>query len=555
MKLRFSSHKFFSVFQKSVTVAVLSAAVCSQSLIPVQGAHVDSAVTSSPLDSSWPSGPSVGSETAILIEADTGTILYEKDAHKQMYPASITKTLTTLIATEMCDLDEDVVFTQETLSTIPYDSSRIWVDRDEYMPMEDCLAAILIVSANDVAAGVAEHIGGTLEAFSDIMNERAKELGCLNTHFVNAHGYHDPDHYTTAYDMAQIGRAFFENDLLCSLAKERVFHVDPSPGQPDNISELNTNKLLATREYEYEYLVGSKTGYTSQAGQTLISCAQKDGMKLICVVMNAQRPDQYKDTITLFDFGFSNFTTTNIYDNDSTYVSADSSYGVDVKDVLGDSTPMLSMNTDATVVLPKNASFADTTSYITMDTEEENCMAVAHYQYGTHEIGTAKIYVTATADPISEDAGAMDQAETTPVEEPEEKEPIYINLLHIALYILGAVAIISAFYYLYRWYYGYGRSRSSSSSKRRAKQPLNKLRNTFILFAQGLQAIWYFFKGRIASVAMRSRYKNRGSASVMSPIGRSSNADRSRKDAKNRYESTSRTHYKNVVFHDLDGKK
>ena len=159
-----------------------------------------------------------------------------------MYPASITKILTTLIATEMCELDERVTFTEEALATIPFDSSRIWVDRGNYMNMEDCLKAILVMSANDVAAGVAEHIGGTLEAFADIMNERAEELGCLSSHFVNAHGYHDPDHYTTAYDMAQIGRVFFENDLLCTFAKERNFRHGPVEGQPKPINEWNSNR-------------------------------------------------------------------------------------------------------------------------------------------------------------------------------------------------------------------------------------------------------------------------------------------------------------------------
>ncbi|MBR3808472.1 MAG: D-alanyl-D-alanine carboxypeptidase, partial [Lachnospiraceae bacterium] len=266
------------LLKKGAAALLIALLGFSQMVTPVRAGQVSEPVTSSSLDANWPSGPSTASETAILIEAETGTILYEKDAHKQMYPASITKLLTTLIAFEMCELDETVTFTYEALATIPYDSSRIWVDKDEYMSMEDCLAAILIMSANDVAAGVAEHIAGELDAFADIMNERAKKLGCLNSHFVNSHGYHDPDHYTTAYDMAQIGRVFFENELLCSFARERNFKHGPTDGQPDPINEWNKNKLLPTREYEYEYLVGTKTGYTSDAGQTLISCAQKDGL-------------------------------------------------------------------------------------------------------------------------------------------------------------------------------------------------------------------------------------------------------------------------------------
>lgn len=557
------SNKFLSTIRKGAAALLVSAVAFSQLLMPVQASHVNQAITSSPLDANWPSAPSVSSETAILIEAETGTILYEKNMHKQMYPASITKLLTTLIAYETCDLEENVTFTQKTLATIPYDSSRIWVDRGEYMDVESCLAAILIMSANDVAAGVAEHIGGTLEAFADIMNERATELGCLNSHFVNSHGYHDPEHYTTAYDMAQIGRAFFEIDLLCTFAKERNFKHGPTDGQPDPIDDWNKNQLLATRNYEYEYLVGSKTGYTSDAGQTLISCAQKDGMKLICVVMNATSPDQYKDTVALFDFGFSNFTTANISEYDSTYVTADSAYGMDVTDVLGDSTPLLSMNKDAIIVLPKAAAFSDTTSYITMDTGEENCMAIAHYQYGTHDIGNAQIYVTATTDTSMESAGVLDQVmESAPAEAPEETPSVYINLVHIVVYVIGAIIFAALVLLLFRLFIHYRNNREPSIvSKRRTGGVWSKLFQLFVVFAQGIQALFYFFKNRIASIAMRTRYKKRGSASIMSHKGSQRNIKRDydlragRSASKEYYSNANNQRYKNVVFHDLKNGK
>lgn len=499
------------LFKKGAVVLFAAFLGFSQIIVPVRATQVPKAVTSSSLDANWPGAPSTSSETAILIEAETGTILYEKQAHKQMYPASITKILTTLIATEMCDLDETVTFTREALDTIPYDSSRIWVDVGEYMSMEDCLAAILIMSANDVAAGVAEHIAGNLDAFADIMNERAKELGCLDSHFVNAHGYHDPDHYTTAYDMAQIARAFFDNELLCTLSKERNFKHGPTAGQPDEINEWNTNQLLATRTYEYEYLVGSKTGYTSDAGQTLVSCAQKDGLKLICVVMNAQRPEQYKDTIALFDYGFSNFTTANIYENDKTYVSADSSYGMDVTDVLGDSAPLLHMDRNSIIVLPKTADFSDVTSYITMATEEENCLAIAHYQYGTHSVGSAQIYVTAHAAFISDDSGELEQVETTPPEPVEETSTIYVNIKKIALIVLPSVLAVFLLYYGVRALTAHKHAKNPALSKRRMNHRFVGLRSFFISFVQGLQAIAYLLRSKIKGTAVRTRYKKRGS--------------------------------------------
>ena len=497
------------LLKKGAAALLIALLGFSQMVTPIRASQVSEPVTSSSLDANWPSGPSTASETAILIEAETGTILYEKDAHRQMYPASITKLLTTLIAFEMCELDETVTFTYEALATIPYDSSRIWVDKDEYMSMEDCLAAILIMSANDVAAGVAEHIAGELDAFADIMNERAKELGCLNSHFVNSHGYHDPDHYTTAYDMAQIGRAFFENELLCSFARERNFKHGPTEGQPDPIDEWNQNKLLPTRSYEYEYLVGSKTGYTSDAGQTLISCAQKDGLKLICVVMNAVKPDQYKDTVTLFDWGFSNFTTANIYDNDKTYVSADSSYGMDVIDVLGDSAPLLNMDRDSILVLPKTADFSEITSYVTMATEEENCMAIAHYQYGTHDVGTAQIYVTAHTGSLQDASGELEQIEELPPIIEEEPSPIYVNIKQIAMYVLPSVLGIGLILFGYRRIIAYRKAKNPSLSRRRMNHRFSVIKNLFISFVQGLQAIVGVLQSKIKSIATRTRYKKR----------------------------------------------
>ncbi len=558
MNLFSFSNKCLKSLKKGIAATILSVTAFTQILMPVQAGHVKEAVTSSSLDANWPSGPSVNSQAAILIEAETGTILYEKNIHQKMYPASITKTLTTLIAYEQCELDEQVTFSQEALNTIPYDSSRIWVDRGNYMNMEDCLAAILIMSANDVAAGVAEHIGGTLEAFADIMNERAKELGCLNTHFVNSHGYHDPDHYTTAYDMAQIGRAFFDVDLLSTLAKERNFKHGPTDGQPKPINEWNQNQLLATRAYEYEYLVGSKTGYTSDAGQTLISCAQKDGLKLICVVLNADRPNQYKDTISLFDFGFSNFTTLNIAEYDQTYITSDTAYSTDAIDVLGDSTPPLSMNKDSIIVLPKAATFEDTTSYITMNPETEGCMAVAHYQYGTHNIGNAQIYVTATVDPLPEDLGAMEQTEPiAPSEDiivddspeaPEQTEnkllPILKVLGRILIYVAAGALIIFALMLLYRAYARrcYARAKASKGRPAPSSAPTNKLVLLFIGFAQLMQGLLYSIV-EIFTPNKRKRYKKRGSYSSSS---------QSYANSRGYYKNSTPSKPKNVVFHDVN---
>ncbi len=559
--LQLSKNCFIKI--KKYTTIALICGVLANIAVPALAAPLSGEVTSSTLDSNWPQGPGISAETAILIEANTGAILYEKSAHKQMYPASITKILTTLIATEKCSLDEQVTFTAETLATIPFDSSRIWVDNGEYLPMEDCLGAILIVSANDVAAGVAEHIAGSLDAFAEIMNERAAELGCLNSHFVNSHGYHDPEHYTTAYDMAQIARAFFENDLLSSLSRERYFKISPSAGQPDEIWELSKNQLFETRAYEYEYLVGSKTGYTDKAGQTLVSCAQKDGMKLICVVMNAESPEQYKDTVTLFDFGFSHFTTANIYENDKTYVASDSFYDVAMIDVLGDSTPLLHMDKDSIIILPKSASFSDITSYITMSDDKNNATATAHYQYGTHHIGEAHLYMTSDATSYPGSTGALEQTGQFGLSPTESKKTFHINIKKILLIFIPS--LVAAF--LIYWAYGYITTqnylKNPTLSKKRLKHRFWWIRTFFKNILNTIFSVGNYFKNILKNIAMRTRYKKRNVAGTAYPTKRrkkgrryssSSYQKRVNFDLKSnqpRYTNSVDLKSKEVIFHDL----
>ena len=164
----------------------------------------------------WPAGPAIGAQSAILLEANTGVLLYAKNIDEKLYPASTTKLMTCLLAAENSTMDEMVTFSHDAVFSIEPGSSHIGIDENESMPMEECLYGILTGSANEVANAVAEHIAGSMEDFAKMMNEKAAELGCKNTHFVNAHGLHDENHYTSAYDLALIAKAFFQNELLSS---------------------------------------------------------------------------------------------------------------------------------------------------------------------------------------------------------------------------------------------------------------------------------------------------------------------------------------------------
>ena len=257
------------------------------------------------------SKPSVVAESAILMDAQTGTTMYEKDVYTKRYPASITKILTCLVARKHAELNEVVTFSHEAVFGIERNSSNIGIDVDETMTMEECLYAILLASANEVASAVAEHVGGSVEGFTQMMNEEAKALGCKNSNFVNANGLPDDNHYTTAYDMALITRAFFADEVLTEIAGSVFYHINATSTQPDEIDLQNHHRMLVGcrygGKYSYEYTLGGKTGYTDVARQTLVTCAQKDDMRLICVVLKDETPNHYVDTTNLFEYGFANF--------------------------------------------------------------------------------------------------------------------------------------------------------------------------------------------------------------------------------------------------------
>lgn len=360
-------------------------------------AHNQSLAIQSNEIANWPTGPVVSAESAILMDADTGAILYAKNIHQKEYPASTTKILTTLIASERCSMDEIVDFSYDAVHDIDPGSNHIAIDPGEQLTMEECLNAILIRSANEVSFAVAEHISGTTwQDFGPIMNERAKELGCVDSHFVNPNGLPNEDHYTSAYDLAMIGRAFFANEALCKMTMTHMLHILPSERQPDDIMEVNKMELIPGGKYAYPYLVGCKTGYTDVARSTLVSCAEKDGLKLICVVMKDENPNYYEDTISLFDYGFSNFQSVNISQTETKYNIENAGSFYNGNDIFGNSKPILELNRDACITLPNTITFQDAVSSISYDNTEPGQAAVITYTYNDVVLGSASLDFTAS---------------------------------------------------------------------------------------------------------------------------------------------------------------
>ncbi|MGI6010605.1 MAG: D-alanyl-D-alanine carboxypeptidase family protein [Ruminococcus sp.] len=257
--------------------------------------------------SGWPQGADVYSETAVLIEADTGLVLYDKGKDEPRYPASITKVMTALLALENSSLDEEVTFTETGLERI-YEGTNINMQVGEVLTMEQCLYAIMIKSANEVAAQVAEHVGGTQDAFVDMMNAKAQELGCTNTHFNNPSGLPDENHWTTANDMALIFREALKNEEFVKIIGTLSYTIPPTNMNPESRTLTSHHALLVPSAPEYyEGCIGGKTGVTEISKNTLVTAAERDGMCLIAVVMRADAGQVCADTTALFDYGFSQF--------------------------------------------------------------------------------------------------------------------------------------------------------------------------------------------------------------------------------------------------------
>ncbi len=342
----------------------------------------------------WPKqSDEISAGAAILADVDTGTILYKKNINKKYYPASITKILSVLVAIENSNMDEIVTFSQDAIYKT--EGSGIWRDIGEKMTMEQCLYAVMLESSNECAYAVAEHIGGTMQKFVKMMNDKAEELGCKNSNFTNPHGLPDENHYLTAKDMAIIARAAYENETFRLICGTKRYVIPPTNKHSDPTYLINHHKMLYpkdTAEYLYDYCTGGKTGYTIAAGNTLVTYAQKDGMTLLTVILNGTSPQYWNETRSLLEFGFENFNLCNVAEHFGT----DDNSEEEKFDTLNTNDPYAQIDPQAKVILPKSVNFNKTTMKISYENLPENSLAQLIYTYGKHRIGTANIIRTNT---------------------------------------------------------------------------------------------------------------------------------------------------------------
>ncbi len=349
-------------------------------------------------DEYWPSdiGITEGA-TAVVMDMRNGVVLYDKLGEEAHYPASITKLMTALVAVENSSLDEVVTFSETAVFENEGDTSNIARDLGEEMTMEECLYGMLLESANECAYAIAEHVGGgDFNKFIDMMNEKAAELGCVNTHFTNSNGLHDDNHYTCAYDMALIGTAAYNNETVRTIACTKSYTIPPTNKHTEETPLHNSHAMISshrTSQYLWEYALGGKTGFTDQALHTMVTFAEKDGLLLCCVVLNeSDKTGQYGDTLNLLNYGFDNFVEYDVADSlDLTQADATGPLGTNIS--------LLEVG-EGKVVLPKTAALSDATSEITpVDSDSEeyaagDVAATITYTYAGHTVGSADLLYT-----------------------------------------------------------------------------------------------------------------------------------------------------------------
>ena len=365
----------------------------------------------------WPSDTGIESEAGIVMDADSGAVLFGQNIHVQKAPASITKILTALVVIENSSLDDTITFSHDAVYNVEDGSgNKNSIEEGDTLSVRDCLYLLLMRSSNQAANALAEHVGGSRDGFVKMMNEKTAELGCENSHFANPSGLNDDTQLTSVYDMALIASAAYKNDTLLTISKDKSYRLPATKNNPDGVTIQPEHKLLITTDTEspnyYPYAVAGKTGYTSIAGQTLVTYAIKDDRRQIAVTMKSTQATHYQDTIALMDFGFLRFKNVNISENETAYTSGDQPVQI------GDNSYQpsdLSMDTLAVITLPKDASFADAEKTVVTDLPEDapqGAVALLSYKYNDRKIGQVYLISASAAEAAANGETASDDGNT-----------------------------------------------------------------------------------------------------------------------------------------------
>ncbi len=361
----------------------------------------------------WPQASDISSTAAIVMETSTNTVLYSKNADQALYPASAVKVMTCLMALENSSLDDQVTMTATGVSGVTDGGANISAQLDEVFTMEQCLYAIMVASANDIALQVAEHISGSVEDFVAAMNTRAQELGCTNTVFTNPTGLPDENQHTTAHDMALIMEAAMANDTFRTIAQTTSYTIPATNvSGGDRVLTNNFTMINSSGDSYYEPCIGGKEGYTEASGSTLVCEASKNNMKLVCVVLNGASGVTDNEAIALLNYGFDNFTPLTLPDDDFNRLSG------------------------GTVIVPAGTG-ADA---LTTEDSSSDGQITRQYYFGGTPIGTA---ILEDVEEQTDDAAATGQKNM------EAAQNFSVSHTTAPYYIIGAIGAAFLLFFLF----------------------------------------------------------------------------------------------------------
>ena len=272
---------------------------------PAHSSYYSQAADTDSIDG-WPKGPNVEAQAAVLMDVNTEAVLYSKNGDTQLYPASITKIMTTLLACENLNVKTKITVSENASTSVSAGDSSIYAAPGEVFTRDQTLMAVMLQSANEMSVAVAEEVSGSVKKFTELMNWRAKLFGCKNTHFNNPNGLPDETHYTTASDMAKIAKSAWLNPLFRRYCTRRYYEIPATNKFAEARQLLNHHKMMPGQSYAYDGVLGGKTGYTDAAGSTLVTYAKRGNSILIAVVLNSTN-GAFPDTTSLLDYGFDNF--------------------------------------------------------------------------------------------------------------------------------------------------------------------------------------------------------------------------------------------------------
>lgn len=400
------------------------------------------------------SAPSISAEAGCVIDVQSGAVLYDKNMNKREYPASITKIMTTLVALENCSLSEEVEYGKSAFANWEPGASNASIEVGEKINMKESLYAVMLASANEACNGVADHIAGSIDAFVGKMNEKAQSLGCKNTHFANTNGLWKKDHYTTAYDMALIGRAAIQNKDFKEITGTRLFIMSKTNKRKAGYPLACHHKMLNPGDYpqyEYEYCEGGKTGYTSKCRNTLVTFAKKGNMELVCVILKCDNsvwlePNAYTDTTRLFNYCFANYEKTSIQQDMASDINEQYLF-TKFSPFYSKSTSSLHIEEEAGIILPKGVT-ADKAEkkveYFDQPQELNGKKVIGRlsYVYKNQEVGGSNIYFEDNDSLTLKDSIDMSKWFDEPIEV-AKKEPFPWKKCILVIILAGCVLGLS----------------------------------------------------------------------------------------------------------------